>query len=153
MTDKFELSRRKALLGLGTVGLAGAGAGVGTSALFTDEESFTNNTMVAGELDLFVDYWTDATTEAIDGGQTGSGQNDGGVSAQYVLNDVKPGDEGKLVFCPKIVDNPAWLWAGSSGYTQYENGYQIQVFTEPENASMARQFWDENVSPHLGGEE
>jgi len=41
MTEKFKLSRRKALLGLGTIGLAGAGAGVGTSALFTDKESFT----------------------------------------------------------------------------------------------------------------
>ncbi|QKY18071.1 SipW-dependent-type signal peptide-containing protein [Halorubrum sp. CBA1229] len=128
MSDKkFELSRRNALIGLGTVGLASAGAGVGTSAYFSDEESFEDNTLTAGELDLFVDYWTGANSEAIDGGTTGSGQNDGGVSAQYVLNDVKPGDSGKLVFCPKIVDNPAWLWAGSSGFTQYEND-----LTEPE---------------------
>jgi predicted ribosomally synthesized peptide with SipW-like signal peptide len=129
MTDKFELSRRKALLGLGTIGLAGAGAGVGTSALFSDEESFSNNQMVAGELDLFVDYYTDAeNTESLgEGGTTGLGTNDGGVSGAYVLNDVKPGDSGHLIFCPKIVDNEAYLWAGSSGFTQYENG-----LTEPE---------------------
>ncbi|WP_281193556.1 SipW-dependent-type signal peptide-containing protein [Halorubrum sp. F4] len=128
MSDKrFELSRRNALIGLGTVGAASAGAGLGTSAYFSDEESFEDNTLEAGELDLFVDYWTDANSEAIAGGTTGSGQNDGGVSAQYVLNDVKPGDSGKLVFCPKVVDNPAWLWAGSTGFTQYENG-----LTEPE---------------------
>jgi len=127
MTEKYELSRRKTLAGLATIGAAGAGAGLGTSALFSDEESFTNNQMVAGELDLIVDYWTGATAEAVDGGTTGSSENQGGVSGQYVLNDVKPGDSGSLVFCPKIVDNPAWLWAGSTGYTQYENGY-----TEPE---------------------
>ena len=129
MTDdnRFELSRRAALAGIGGIGVASAGAGLGTSAYFSDEESFENNTLQAGELDLFVDYWTDANSEAIDGGTTASGQNDGGVSAQYVLNDVKPGDSGKLVFCPKIVDNPAWLWAGSTGFTQYENG-----LTEPE---------------------
>jgi predicted ribosomally synthesized peptide with SipW-like signal peptide len=125
--ERFELSRRNALIGLGTVGAASAGAGLGTSAYFSDEESFEDNTLEAGELDLFVDYWTSANTEAIDGGTTGSDQNDGGVSAQYVLNDVKPGDSGKLVFCPKVVDNPAWLWAGSTGFTQYENG-----LTEPE---------------------
>jgi predicted ribosomally synthesized peptide with SipW-like signal peptide len=124
---KFELTRRRILGGIGTIGVAGAAAGLGTSAYFSDEESFEDNTLTAGELDLFVDYWTGANSEAIDGGTTGSGQNDGGVSAQYVLNDVKPGDSGKLVFCPKIVDNPAWLWAGSSGFTQFENG-----LTEPE---------------------
>ncbi|MFC5277884.1 SipW-dependent-type signal peptide-containing protein [Halorubrum rubrum] len=125
--EKLELSRRNALIGLGTVGAASAGAGLGTSAYFSDEESFEDNTLEAGELDLFVDYWTDANSEAIDGGTTGSDQNDGDVSMEYVLNDLKPGDSGKLVFCPKIVDNPTWLWAGSSGFTQYENG-----LTEPE---------------------
>lgn len=128
MTDKrYQLSRRKALAGLATVGAAGAGAGLGTSALFSDEESFDGNTLTAGELDLFVDYWTDASSKAVDGGTTGSGEIDGDVSAQYVLNDVKPGDEGFLVFCPKVVDNPAYLWAGSDGLTDYENGR-----TEPE---------------------
>ena len=56
--SKYSLSRRKALLGLGTVGVAGAGAGVGTSALFSDTESFEDNTLTAGELNLIVDYGT-----------------------------------------------------------------------------------------------
>jgi len=132
MADKnYDLSRRKALLGLGTIGAAGAGAGLGTSALFSDEESFTNNQIVAGELDLIVDYWTSVdsadASAAIDEGQANNGTIQGDVSAQYVLGDVKPGDGGFLVFCPKIIDNPAWLWAGSSGLTDFENGY-----TEPE---------------------
>ena len=58
MTDerKLELSRRKVLGGLGTIGLASAGAGLGTSAYFSDEETFKNNTLTAGELDLKVDW-------------------------------------------------------------------------------------------------
>jgi predicted ribosomally synthesized peptide with SipW-like signal peptide len=137
MTDKFELSRRKALLGLGTVGLAGAGAGVGTSALFTDEESFNNNTMVAGELNLLVDYWTSQNTNT---SSTDSGTQDGAVSALLELTDVKPGDDGKVVFCPKIIDNPAYLWAGSSGLTQYENGY-----TEPEGGAEDMNATDDSI--------
>jgi len=57
MTDKqIELTRRKILGSLGAVGLAGAGAGFGTSALYSDTESFNGNTITAGELDLKVDW-------------------------------------------------------------------------------------------------
>ena len=54
--NEFKLSRRKALAGIGGIGVASAGAGVGTSAYFSDEESFENNTLTAGELDLKVDW-------------------------------------------------------------------------------------------------
>ncbi|MDQ2053892.1 SipW-dependent-type signal peptide-containing protein [Halobellus sp. H-GB7] len=57
MTDeKFDLSRRKVLGALGAIGAASAGAGLGTSAYFNDTESFENNTLTAGELDLKVDW-------------------------------------------------------------------------------------------------
>lgn len=59
--DGFKLSRRKALAGIGGIGVASAGAGLGTSAYFSDQESFDNNTITAGELDLRIDwqqlYW------------------------------------------------------------------------------------------------
>ncbi|WP_256545035.1 SipW-dependent-type signal peptide-containing protein [Halobellus inordinatus] len=128
MTERFEISRRKALAALGTIGVASAGAGLGTSALFTDEESFENNNLVAGSLDLFVDYWT-SSNQGSYGSSVSSGQVDGerGATYAYELSDVKPGDSGALAFCPKIVDNPAWLWLGSGGVVDYENGQ-----TEPE---------------------
>lgn len=50
--DTFQLSRRKALAALGTVGVASAGAGLGTSAYFSDTESFEGNSLTAGSLDL-----------------------------------------------------------------------------------------------------
>ncbi|WP_336001249.1 vWA domain-containing protein [Halorientalis halophila] len=59
MTDDkqlYDLSRRKVLAGLGGIGLASAGAGLGTSAFFSDTEAFENNQLVAGELDLLVDW-------------------------------------------------------------------------------------------------
>ncbi|MFB6163936.1 MAG: VWA domain-containing protein [Haloarculaceae archaeon] len=52
----YNLSRRKVLGGLGAIGLASAGAGLGTSAYFTDTELFTDNAITAGTLDLKLDY-------------------------------------------------------------------------------------------------
>ncbi|WP_178916441.1 vWA domain-containing protein [Natronomonas gomsonensis] len=61
MTDNnsnnpMALSRRRMLAGLGAVGVASAGAGFGTTAFFSDEESFVDNSLVAGELDLLIDW-------------------------------------------------------------------------------------------------
>lgn len=59
--SNFGLSRRKLLAGLGAVGVASAGAGLGTTAYFSDTESFEGNTITAGTLALKVDwqqrYW------------------------------------------------------------------------------------------------
>ena len=51
-----SLSRRSILGGIGAVGIASAGAGLGTSAFFSDEEEFVNNRLQAGTLDLKLDY-------------------------------------------------------------------------------------------------
>lgn len=59
--NSYSLSRRTVLAGLGTVGVASAGAGLGTTAFFSDREDFADNLLEAGELDLKVDwqnrYW------------------------------------------------------------------------------------------------
>ena len=58
MDDKqqFGLSRRKMLGGLGAIGVASAGAGLGTTAYFSDQQSFEGNTIAAGELALSVTW-------------------------------------------------------------------------------------------------
>jgi predicted ribosomally synthesized peptide with SipW-like signal peptide len=132
MSDEhIELTRRKVLAGVGAVGAAGAGAGVGTSALFSDDESFTNNVVEAGTLDLVVDYVTSSHQGSFgSSSQRGEVDGDGATEYSYRVTDVKPGDSGTLAFCPKVVDNPGWLWVGSpGGVTDYENGQ-----TEPEAA-------------------
>jgi predicted ribosomally synthesized peptide with SipW-like signal peptide len=52
---QFSISRRKVLAGLGTIGIASAGAGLGTTAFFSDEESVSAE-LQAGRLDLLVDF-------------------------------------------------------------------------------------------------
>jgi predicted ribosomally synthesized peptide with SipW-like signal peptide len=53
---EITLSRRKILAGTGAVGVSSLGAGVGTSALFSDEERFEDNRLAAGELDMKVSW-------------------------------------------------------------------------------------------------
>jgi predicted ribosomally synthesized peptide with SipW-like signal peptide len=127
--NQIGLSRRRVLGGLGAIGVASAGAGLGTTAYFSDRESFEDNTLTAGELDLFVDY--DASYDS-DGAvenmaDTASGTQDGEPAGMfYELGDVKPGDSGHVEFCFRIVDNPSYMWA-CGDLTQDENG-----MTEPE---------------------
>ena len=53
--NEFSISRRKALAGLGMIGVASAGAGLGTTAFFSDEEELQAEVQ-AGRMDLLLDY-------------------------------------------------------------------------------------------------
>jgi predicted ribosomally synthesized peptide with SipW-like signal peptide len=130
MSKKIGLTRRQALAGLGTIGIASAGAGLGTTALFSDEESFDGNTITAGTLDMSVtatveaanDYWKEQVTledlEATADGEAVTGLQ---------VNDVKPGDWGIICFEIDVGDNPGYVRTTTEGLTTSENGY-----TEPE---------------------
>jgi predicted ribosomally synthesized peptide with SipW-like signal peptide len=82
MTDEndsgsIELTRRRALAGLATIGAASATAGAGTAALMSDSGSSDNNTVRAGEMTLTL------------------GAN---VSKTVDIDDLMPGEGGKEVF-------------------------------------------------------
>lgn len=116
----IELSRRRVLGGLGAVGVASAGAALGTSAYFSDEESFDDNVLTAGSLDLLVDYYS-----YWDQGMAGMGSVSGTADGEAVaaeLGDVKPGDNGLIALCPRIDDNPAYLWLAGELTANDENG-------------------------------
>jgi predicted ribosomally synthesized peptide with SipW-like signal peptide len=123
--------------GLGAIGVASAGAGLGTTAFFSDSETFDDNTLTAGELDLFVhvDYSEDQGSYAqystppgtfIDGNVVGGEE---GEPLRIVVGDLKPGDSGEGTFCFSIVDNPAYMWMCGGLTANDENGQ-----TEPEAA-------------------
>ncbi|OTF01502.1 MULTISPECIES: SipW-dependent-type signal peptide-containing protein [Halorubrum] len=132
--DKIGLSRRKMLVGLGAVGVASAGAGLGTTAYFNDTETFANNELTAGSLDLFVhvDYSEDQGNYAqystepgtyVDGNVVGiEGQGSTGDPLSIRVSDLKPGDSGEGEFCFSIVDNPAYMWMCGELTANAENG-------------------------------
>ncbi|MBX0324335.1 SipW-dependent-type signal peptide-containing protein [Halomicroarcula sp. F13] len=84
MTDKFELSRRKVLGGLGTIGVASAGAGLGTTAFFSDTESFDGNKLTAGSLDLKMD-WQEHYSDWSSDEEQYAGMASSESTADYVL--------------------------------------------------------------------
>ena len=136
MTERdIELTRRKILGAAGAVGTAGAAAGLGTSALFSDEESFTSNSITAGTLDMTVDASVpsdginDDWAGAIDfSGYTVDGEDTNGEPAMGVdLGDMKPGDWVILCYDINVASNPACLGLEVSDTADDDNG-----LTEPE---------------------
>jgi len=118
--DNITLSRRTLLGSLGAVGTAAAGAGLGTTAYFSDEESFTANSFTAGQLDLAVGWET--TYDGAGAVQTAAGTLDGSPATLVDLADVKPGDSGSIELCVSITDNPAYLWLGGELTSNAESG-------------------------------
>lgn len=116
----YNLSRRRVLGGIGAIGLASAGAGLGTTALFTDEETFEGNSFTAGTLDMSVtanvvaanDYWQDAIANM---SATADGQ---GVTAGLVVDDVKPGDWVIVCFDVEIETNPGYLLVRTEDFAE-----------------------------------
>lgn len=138
MTDDnhIDLTRRKVLGGIGAIGVASAGAGLGTSAYFNDEESFENNVLTAGELNLLVDYYS-YWDQGMAGSGAVQGTRDGSGTVSGELTDVKPGDSGLLAFCPRIVDNPAYLWVCGELTANDENSVlEPEAGVDPNNTSV-----------------
>jgi predicted ribosomally synthesized peptide with SipW-like signal peptide len=116
MTDDnpqlYNLSRRKLMAGLGAVGLASAGAGLGTSAYFSDAEILSGNIFTAGTLNMVVnanvvaanDYWVDQGALGL---STTADDDEAVVGLQ--VDDIKPGDWAIICFDVEIGDNPGYV--------------------------------------------
>lgn len=109
--DRLQLTRRKLLAGTTAVGAAGIGAGLGTSALFSDEESFEDNTITAGSLNLrvTVDNIAHSTTIVRDNVTISPKDTADGAAVTVELADVKPGDWLILEWNPEILANPGYV--------------------------------------------
>ena len=112
--NNIGLSRRKVLVGLGAVGVASAGAGLGTTAYFSDEESFTDNTLTAGTLALLVEQKVVRVNQdgiGPDQLEYFSAEDDSGdavVTDEIVIEDAKPGDEYEFCWHVEIDGNPGF---------------------------------------------
>ena len=117
----YSLSRRRMLAGLGAVGLASAGAGLGTSAYFSDEETFEDNMLTAGTLDMSVtadvvaanEYWVNQ------GGLDVSAVADGEDAVMGLqIEDIKPGDWGIICFEIEVGDNPGYVQVCTENFAE-----------------------------------
>ncbi len=131
---EITVSRRRALGGVAAIGGAAAGAGFGTLALFTDGESFTNNDLTAGTLDLEV-AWRKTVVQQERRVETSDGFPEPRSAADAPvcrLEDVKPGDYGHVEFRLRVDDNPGYLRLLGAEDVDEENGRP-----EPERGALS----------------
>lgn len=121
MTDKqpkhIGLSRRKVLAGLGAVGFASAGAGIGTTAYFSDQVTLDGNTIQAGQFGLTVEQAIHALDQdEIGPDEMAFGENadDDGLWATdtIAIEDAKPGDSYEFCWDITVHDNPGYVVIG-----------------------------------------
>jgi predicted ribosomally synthesized peptide with SipW-like signal peptide len=107
------------------VGAAGAGAGFGTSALFNDTESFENNSLVAGELDLKVDWEEHYSYPQL------YGFDDPTSGLDYDLRRSDPADDA-YVGLPDP-ESPV-VWVHEDDLDAYMANTAIEAFPAPDNS-------------------
>jgi predicted ribosomally synthesized peptide with SipW-like signal peptide len=130
MTENtIELTRRKILAGVGAVGAAGAGVGMGTSALFSDEEGFEDNVLTAGTLDLKVDWEEHYSYPQIYGWEDPTS----GLSATR----SDPGSlDSPVAFPPGVEANDnldPLLWVDADDVPAYMDATAIEAFPDEDN--------------------
>ena len=132
--NTIGLSRRKVLVGLGAVGVASAGAGLGTTAYFSDQESFEGNELQAGTLALNVTQSIHTLDQDGIGPdeETYFGSADGPVEveAPIVITDAKPGDEYEFCWEVELEGNPGFAMVTIDGLTDQTGAEAENVFAD-----------------------
>jgi len=100
----IEMTRRRLLGGILTIGGASAATGAGTMSYFSDTEPSTGNSISAGTLDL-----------TLDGGQT---------TVQFLSEtSIAPGDSGRATIAIANAGSlPGYIDVEVASLTSYENG-------------------------------
>lgn len=105
------------------IGLVGVAISSSSLAIFTDEEESSDNTFVAGELDLQIDW-----NESYNGEHVERQELTNNPGSIFNLEDIKPGDSGKASVSLHLDDNPGWIWMSMNQTSNWDN-----ACTEPEN--------------------
>lgn len=156
---KFNLSRRKALAGIGAAGAAVGLGGIGTVAQLSDTEDRAV-TFTAGGLDGTLAWSGSYNGTTVDGSDDGefssaidvepnleaSGYNDRAVPIDIHFDDVKPGDYSCVNFSLEVQDNEAWV---ASGINVVDN-YDYKNFEPEVGADDDLDESDINVDPSTG---
>ncbi|TYT63837.1 SipW-dependent-type signal peptide-containing protein [Natrialba swarupiae] len=134
MTDdntNIGLSRRRVLGGLGAIGIASAGAGLGTTAYFSDQESFEGNSLTAGTLAVNVTQQiTHVDQDGIGPDELAwadAGDGEAGVTTDpIVIEDAKPGDEYEFCWEVELEGNPGFAMV-AVGDVSEQTGAEVET--------------------------
>ncbi|WP_336036689.1 SipW-dependent-type signal peptide-containing protein [Halobacterium yunchengense] len=130
--DGFALSRRRVLAGLGAVGAASAAAGFGTSAYLNDTESFEDNVLAAGTLDLKVD-WAEHYSHPQ---AYGFADPTDGLD----VTRTEPGDDGYVALPDP--EHPM-VWVHEDDLAEYMDATAIEAYPDPDDDRVQDAFASE----------
>jgi predicted ribosomally synthesized peptide with SipW-like signal peptide len=150
---KQELSRRKLLSGIVATGGAGALVGRGTTALFSDEETFTNNAIeasasIAGVVDLSLEIETDDSTlvyeiELPESDVFGNAENNNPAYVWVRTTDC-PGDSStftnndELALADHLEVTLEVECSGTTGTDQLDSGNLLEVLNRLREGKLLR---------------
>jgi predicted ribosomally synthesized peptide with SipW-like signal peptide len=129
MSDQpIELTRRKALAALGTVGVASAGAGLGTTAYFNDTENFANNQLTAGSLDLKVD-WEEHYSDWSD--------DEGNLDDDDASNDldIRMSDPGSTNYTPLPDPANPMIWVADDDLGAFMDNTSVEAYPDTDGSN------------------
>jgi predicted ribosomally synthesized peptide with SipW-like signal peptide len=132
----IQISRRAVLAGLGTIGVASAGAGLGTTAYFNDTESFEGNTLTAGELDLKVDWEEHYSFPQI------YGFDDPATGLDVTR--TEPADTSGYTALPDPA-NPM-VWVADEDLDAYMDNTSIEAYPDPDDDGQQDPFGEGDVA-------
>jgi len=121
------------LAGLGGIGLASAGAGLGTAAYFNDEESFEDNVIAAGTLDLKVDWAEHYSFPQVYG--------DEDPTTGLDVTRSEPEDTSDYVGLPDP-ENPM-VWVHEDDLADYMSNTAIEAYPDTDDDGVQDAFADE----------
>lgn len=149
---KFNLSRRKALAGIGAAGAAVGLGGIGTVAQLSDTEA-NEVTFTAGGIDGLIRTNGGYNGSDIDGASHVSTQTGGdGAETTFSVDftDVKPGDYGCFNWGIEVRSNAAWVASGINVKSDLDwFNYEPEIQADPNVTS--ENLWRSNNDGNDGG--
>ena len=134
----FDISRREILGGLGTIGVASVGAGLGTTAFFSDTEEFANNQLTAGSLDLKVDWEEHYSDWSEDEGNLDD--DDDSNDLDILMSDPESADYRPL---PDPA-NPL-IWVANEDLDEFMDNTSIEAYPDTNDDGVQDPFGQGNV--------
>lgn len=148
--DGVRFTRRSLLTGLGAVGVASTGAGLGTTALFSDEESMSISSLEAGAMNMrvTVDNIYHSSTTVRDNTTVTPKDAADGNEVTITCTDLKPGDWLILEWNPEVIEGPGYVQFRSID-ADYASSEGLNPESESDTAppgdlgdAMLWTFWD-----------
>jgi predicted ribosomally synthesized peptide with SipW-like signal peptide len=145
------MNLRKILLSVFSIGVVALVAVIATSAFFSDTETSTGNTFVAGAIDLKIGNasYVDQGGGLVENQKTSWELTDLTIEKFFDFIDLKPGDWGEDTIGIEVNSNEAWLCAAIDITANDENGATDPELEEGDSPDDPENLFDGELASQL----